>query len=306
MPVQHSPPAIQTKSQATAQAFLTPAPRVPLDGTLEVPQLRAQLDRGPVMGGEAPPRKEGRGTRRSNSFSGVVGELKFTPRTTLKGLVEDGEEEEENCVEEEEPDGTEVVPAPVGESEGTGEPILARSNQPFSPQYEPSLLAIIKKMTQIIAHLQSASSSEVPRPPSFNTPSMKAPDFSYVTQPFKVRKSEAESDGLRMKEGGHVSLYIADLSRLVSQIWDWGERAFVHHSRKGLASHPSMIGSLQELMDVTLEIDNRYNDKQKKNCFQEKKTEVSSQVLLILKIPQSQVIKRISGFRKRTSPILPS
>ncbi|MBW0494755.1 hypothetical protein O181_034470 [Austropuccinia psidii MF-1] len=116
MPVQPSPPAIQTKSQATAQAVLTPTPRVPLVGTLAVPQLRAQLDRGPVMGGEAPPRKE----------------------EGQEGPVEDVEEEEENCVEEEEPDGTEVVPAPVGESEGTGGPMLAKSNQPFSPQYEPS------------------------------------------------------------------------------------------------------------------------------------------------------------------------
>ncbi|MBW0469736.1 hypothetical protein O181_009451 [Austropuccinia psidii MF-1] len=42
IPVQHSPPARQTRSQARAQAFLTPTPRAPLDGTPKVPQLRVQ------------------------------------------------------------------------------------------------------------------------------------------------------------------------------------------------------------------------------------------------------------------------
>ncbi|MBW0512996.1 hypothetical protein O181_052711 [Austropuccinia psidii MF-1] len=72
MPIQHSPPARQTRSQARAQDVLTPAPRAPLDGTPAVPQLRAQLDRGPHMEGAEPSRKEGRGPRRSSSFSGVV------------------------------------------------------------------------------------------------------------------------------------------------------------------------------------------------------------------------------------------
>ncbi|MBW0541287.1 hypothetical protein O181_081002 [Austropuccinia psidii MF-1] len=73
MPIQHSPPARQTRSQARDQAVLTPTPRAPLDGTPEVSQLRAHLDRGPNLEGEAQFKKEGRGPRRSNSFSGVVG-----------------------------------------------------------------------------------------------------------------------------------------------------------------------------------------------------------------------------------------
>ncbi|MBW0575922.1 hypothetical protein O181_115637 [Austropuccinia psidii MF-1] len=39
-------PERQTRSHARAQAVLAPTPRVPLDSTPEVPQLRAQLDRG--------------------------------------------------------------------------------------------------------------------------------------------------------------------------------------------------------------------------------------------------------------------
>ncbi|MBW0593656.1 hypothetical protein O181_133371, partial [Austropuccinia psidii MF-1] len=47
----HSPPERKTRSQAKNQPVLTPTPRAPLDGTPSVPQLRAQLDRGPRMEG---------------------------------------------------------------------------------------------------------------------------------------------------------------------------------------------------------------------------------------------------------------
>ncbi|MBW0537515.1 hypothetical protein O181_077230 [Austropuccinia psidii MF-1] len=76
-----------------------------------------------------------------------------------------------------------------------------------------------------------------------------------------------------MKEGGHVALYIADFRSLGSTIEDWGERALIHNFRKGLASrildqlasHPSNIDSVQELMDVSLELDIRYHERQKEN-----------------------------------------
>ncbi|MBW0581112.1 hypothetical protein O181_120827 [Austropuccinia psidii MF-1] len=182
MPIQHSPPARQTRSQARTQAVLTPTPRAPLDGTPAVSQLRAKLDRGPILEGAAPFMKEGRMPRRSSSFSGVVGGFPGTSRTIFRGPGEDGEEEEENSVEEEESDGTEGVPAPVGASQGTEGPTLAQSDQP-----EPSLLAIMQQMTQTMAILKAASSSEASRPPAFKTPSMKAPEGFDGTQPFKVR-----------------------------------------------------------------------------------------------------------------------
>ncbi|MBW0575319.1 hypothetical protein O181_115034 [Austropuccinia psidii MF-1] len=188
MPIQHSPPARQTRSQARTQDVLTPTPRAPLDGTPAVCQLRARLDRVPILGGAAPARREGRGPRRRrSSFSGVVGGFPGTSRTILKGPGEDGEEEEGNSVEEEESDGTEGVPAPVEASQGTGRPNLALSNQPGSHQSEPSLLAIMQQMTQIMVNLQADSSSEASRPQAFNTPSMKAPECFDGTQPFNVR-----------------------------------------------------------------------------------------------------------------------
>ncbi|MBW0487743.1 hypothetical protein O181_027458 [Austropuccinia psidii MF-1] len=304
MPIKHLPPARQTRSQARTQAVLTSTPRDPLDGTPAVPQLRAQLDRGPIM--------EGRGPRRSRSFSGVVGKFPGLSRTSLKVPGEDYGEEEEKSVEEEESDGTEAAPA--------------------------------HQMTQTMANLQADSSSESSRPPACKTPSMKAPKCFDGTQPFKVRsfiqscqlifcndlanfsqdrkkvlyataslfgraakwiepylsnltnqhpsdllnswklfksqlftlfgnpnevrKAEAELDSLRMKEGGHVSLYISDFRSSVSRIRDWGERALIYHFRRGLASrildqlvsHPSSIDSLQDLMDITWELDTRYHE----------------------------------------------
>ncbi|MBW0470007.1 hypothetical protein O181_009722 [Austropuccinia psidii MF-1] len=119
MHIQHSTPERQTRLQARAQAVLTPTPRAPLDSTPAVPQLRAQVERGLNLEGGAPSRKEGRGKRRSNSFSGVVGGFQGLSRTIFMGPGEDGEEEEENSVEEEGADGTEGFHAPVGALQGT-------------------------------------------------------------------------------------------------------------------------------------------------------------------------------------------
>ncbi|MBW0503308.1 hypothetical protein O181_043023 [Austropuccinia psidii MF-1] len=106
---------------------------------------------------------------------------------TFKGPGKDHEEEEENPVEEEDSDGTKGVPAPVGESQGTGGPTLAQDIQPVSHQYETSLLAIMQQMTQIMANIQEASSSEASSLPAFKNPSMKEPEWFDGTQPFKVR-----------------------------------------------------------------------------------------------------------------------
>ncbi|MBW0527941.1 hypothetical protein O181_067656 [Austropuccinia psidii MF-1] len=154
MPFQHSPPVRQTRSQTRAQAALTPTPRVALDGTPEVPQPRAHLDRGPNLEGTAPSTKEGRGPKRSSSFSGVAGCFPGLSRTNFEGPGEDG----------------------------TGGPTLAQSNEPVSHKSETSLLAIMQQMTQIMANLEAAS-----RPPTFKTTSMKEPECFDGTWPFKVR-----------------------------------------------------------------------------------------------------------------------
>ncbi|MBW0535061.1 hypothetical protein O181_074776 [Austropuccinia psidii MF-1] len=95
--------------------------------------------------------------------------------------------------------------------------------------------------------------------------------FTLFGDPNEVIKAKVELDGLRMKEVGHVALYVADFRSFVSRIGDWGERALIHDFKEGfssrilhqLASHPSNIDSLQELMDVSLEIDTRYHERKK-------------------------------------------
>ncbi|MBW0489081.1 hypothetical protein O181_028796 [Austropuccinia psidii MF-1] len=139
------------------------------------------------MEGAAPSRKDRRGPRRLNSFSGVVGGFPGISRTTFKGPGVDGEEEEENSVEEEYSEGTEGVPDPMRASQGTGGPTLAQYIQPISHQSEASLLAIMQQMTQIMGNLQAESSSESSRPQAFKTPSMKAPEYFYGTWPFKFK-----------------------------------------------------------------------------------------------------------------------
>ncbi|MBW0570292.1 hypothetical protein O181_110007 [Austropuccinia psidii MF-1] len=89
--------------------------------------------------------------------------------------------------------------------------------------------------------------------------------------PNEVRKAEQELDNLRIKESGHVYLYIADFRSLMSRIRDWGERAYIHVYRRvlasklldQLASYPVNFDTPQELMDITLELDTIYHERQK-------------------------------------------
>ncbi|MBW0569924.1 hypothetical protein O181_109639 [Austropuccinia psidii MF-1] len=136
-------------------------------------------------------------------------------------------------------------------------------------------------------------------------PLFKSQLFTLFGDPNEVRKAEAELDSLRMKEGGHVSLYIVDFRSLISRIGDWGERALIHHFRKGLpfrifdqlASHPSRINSLQDLMDVTLELDTRYHERQK-----EKKPEAPRSSTSHPQNSSSSSHKKKKNFQKRDKP----
>ncbi|MBW0569956.1 hypothetical protein O181_109671 [Austropuccinia psidii MF-1] len=108
--------------------------------------------------------------------------------------------------------------------------------------------------------------------------------FTLFGDPNEFRKSEQELDNLRMKGSGHVSLYIADFRSLMSRIGDWGESSYIHVYRRGLASkpldqlpsYPGNFDTLQELMDITLELDTKCHERQKeKGSHQEKKPPVT-------------------------------
>ncbi|MBW0511270.1 hypothetical protein O181_050985 [Austropuccinia psidii MF-1] len=313
------------------------------------------------MEGAAPSRRGGVKSRRSRSFSGLLGGYPGVSQGPRSRLGEAEDEEGEESVEEEESEETEVAAALAGAPEAPEAPNLALSNQPSVSQAEPNFLKMMEQMTQFMGQLtQAVAPRDTSKVPAFKTPSMKAPDsfdgtkahklrgfiqscqlifhndpanffsdrkkvlystsfltgragkwiepylsnisnedpsyllnnwqlfetqlFTLFGDPNEVRKAEQELDNLRMRESGQVSLYIADFRSLMSRIGDWGERAYIHVYRRGLASrlldqlasHPGTFDSLQELMDITLELDTRYHERQKeKGSHQEKKPPIS-------------------------------
>ncbi|MBW0477655.1 hypothetical protein O181_017370 [Austropuccinia psidii MF-1] len=133
MPVQHSPPALQPRSQSRAQSVPILTSREPLNGTTMFPQLRTHLDIIPIMEGKASFRKEGKGPSRSIFLTGFVGTFPGISKTSFKVLGEDAV------------------------SEVTGGPTLSQSNYPVSNQSHLSSFTFIKNMTQIMAKLQAPS-----------------------------------------------------------------------------------------------------------------------------------------------------
>ncbi|MBW0547021.1 hypothetical protein O181_086736, partial [Austropuccinia psidii MF-1] len=160
----HSPPAKNTRSQGNP-AVLTPTAWVPLDCTPSVHQLSANLDRGPPMEGAAPYRRGGMKSRRSRSFSCLLG-----------GYPEEESEE------------TEVATALAGVPEASEAANLVHSNQPLVSQAEPNFLKMMEQMTQFMGQLtQAVAPRDNSKAPAFKTPSMKAPDSFDGTQAHKLR-----------------------------------------------------------------------------------------------------------------------
>ncbi|MBW0480928.1 hypothetical protein O181_020643 [Austropuccinia psidii MF-1] len=316
MPVQHSPTSKNTRSRRNP-AVLTPTARVPLDGTPSVHQLSANLDRGPPMEGEAPSRRGGMKSRRSRSFPCLLGGYPGISEGARARLGEVEDEEGEESVEEEDSGEAEVEDALANAAVVPQDSNLAPTNQSLVSQSDPSILKILEQMATIMGQLSQATAfRNNSKAPVFKTPSMKAPDsfdgtrahklrrfiqsypsyllknwklfetqlFTLFGDPNEVRKAEQELDNLRMKEGGHLSLYIADFRSLMSGIGDWGGRAYIHVYRRGLASrpldqlaaYPENYVTLQELIDSALELDTRYHERNKeKGSYQEKKPPVT-------------------------------
>ncbi|MBW0465808.1 hypothetical protein O181_005523 [Austropuccinia psidii MF-1] len=158
MPVQHSTPAKNTRSQRH-QAVLTPTARAPLDCTPSVHQLSANLDRA------APSRRGGVKSRRSRSFSGFLGGypcISQGPRRR-SGKAEDEEREESEEVE--------VAAALEGSPEASEAPNLAHYNQPLVSQAETNILKMMEQTTQFMGQLtQAVSPRDTSTVPTFKTP----------------------------------------------------------------------------------------------------------------------------------------
>ncbi|MBW0585214.1 hypothetical protein O181_124929 [Austropuccinia psidii MF-1] len=127
------------------------------------------------MGGEAPSRRGGMKSRRSRSFSGLLGGYPGMSECARARL---GEAENE---EGEESEGTEVATALSGAPEASEVGNLSHSNQPLVSQAEPNFLKMMEQMTQFMGKLtQAVSPRDNSKAPAFKTPSMKAPDSLMV------------------------------------------------------------------------------------------------------------------------------
>ncbi|MBW0465243.1 hypothetical protein O181_004958 [Austropuccinia psidii MF-1] len=285
------------------------------------------------MEGETPSRKEGRGKRRSSSFLGVVGAFPGISRTTFKGPGTSGPALAQSNQPVSHPSESSLLAilqymAQIIANIQPASPFEASRPPDFFNQTQPFKVRTFIQSCQIIFHNYqkdfSDNRKEILYSISFlicRTAKWIEPylyklinkDLAYLcnnwalfeTQlytlfidPNEVRKAEAELNSLRMEEGGHVSLYIAYFRIIISKIGDWGERALIHHFRKGLTSHPSRIVSLQDLMDITLSLDTSYNERQKeKNHFQKKKLGVSK----FFKVKSKEEEKNLY-FQKKDKP----
>ncbi|MBW0497816.1 hypothetical protein O181_037531 [Austropuccinia psidii MF-1] len=181
MPVQNIPPAKNTRSQRH-EAVLTPKARAPLDCTPSAHQLSANLERGTPMEGEASSRRRVVKSRRSRSFSELLGGYKILskgPRSRLgEAEGEEGEESEE----------AEVAATFSGAPQASEAANIAHSNQPLVSQAEHSFLKMMQQMTQFVGQLtQAVAPRDNFKAPSFKTLSMKAPDTFDGTQAHKLR-----------------------------------------------------------------------------------------------------------------------
>ncbi|MBW0589768.1 hypothetical protein O181_129483 [Austropuccinia psidii MF-1] len=164
MPVQHSPPAKNTRFERNP-AVLTPTARVPLDCTPSVHQLSANLDRGPSIKGAELSRRGGMKSRLSRSSSGLLGGY---PGMSEGARARLGEAEDEEGEEFEE---TEVETSLEGAPEASEAANIAYSNQPLVSQAELNFLKIMKQMTQFMGKLtQAVAPRDNSKAPAFKTP----------------------------------------------------------------------------------------------------------------------------------------
>ncbi|MBW0523352.1 hypothetical protein O181_063067 [Austropuccinia psidii MF-1] len=134
------------------------------------------------MEGAAPSRRGGMKSRRSRSFSGLLGGYPGIPEGARARLVEAEEEEGEDSEE------TEVETALAGVPEASEAATLSHSNQPLVSPSEPNFLKMMEQMTQFMGQLtQAVAPRENSKAPAFKTPSMKTPDSFDGTQAYKLR-----------------------------------------------------------------------------------------------------------------------
>ncbi|MBW0569483.1 hypothetical protein O181_109198 [Austropuccinia psidii MF-1] len=140
------------------------------------------------MEGAAPSRRGGVNSRRSRSFSGLLGGYPSISQGPRSRLGEAEDENREEFVEEEDTEETEVEAAFASGPETSEASNLAHSNQPLVSQAEPNFLKLMEQMTQFIGKLtQVVAPRDNSKAAEFKTPSMKAPYLFDGTQAHKSR-----------------------------------------------------------------------------------------------------------------------
>ncbi|MBW0464452.1 hypothetical protein O181_004167 [Austropuccinia psidii MF-1] len=277
MPIHHSPPARNTRSQARTQAVLTPTPRAPLDGTPAIPGEDDEEE-----GENSKEEEESEGTEDAPAPVGASQAIMQQMTQIMANIQASSSSESPKPPAFKTPsmkapecfDGTQ--PFKVRSFIQSCQLIFHNDPENFSQDRKKVLYATSFLIRRAAKWIEPYLSNLTNQDPSYLLNSWKLFEsrcFTLFGDTNEARKAEAELNSFSMKEGGHVSLYIADFRSLFSRILGWGERALIYHFRRGfasrimdqLASHHSRIDSLQDLMDITLELDTRYHERQKEN-----------------------------------------
>ncbi|MBW0562463.1 hypothetical protein O181_102178 [Austropuccinia psidii MF-1] len=133
------------------------------------------------MEGEAP-------SRRSRSFSDLLGGYPSISQGPRSRLGEAEDEEGDESLEGEEYEETEVEAAFAGTPEAPEVQNLALSNQPLVSQDEPNFLKMMEQWTQFMGQLtEEVISRDNPRVPAFKTTLMRESDSFDGTKAYKLR-----------------------------------------------------------------------------------------------------------------------
>ncbi|MBW0554582.1 hypothetical protein O181_094297 [Austropuccinia psidii MF-1] len=106
----------------------------PFDHTPSGNQVSLNLNRGPPIKGAAPSRRAVMETRRSRSFSGLLGGYAGIPLGPRRIFAEDEAEEVVESMEEEKSEKMEVADALAGSCVAPEDPNIALSNPPLVSQ----------------------------------------------------------------------------------------------------------------------------------------------------------------------------
>ncbi|MBW0472765.1 hypothetical protein O181_012480 [Austropuccinia psidii MF-1] len=276
MRVQQSPPARQTRSQARGQAVPTPTPRVSLDSTPAVPQLRLSRTTFKGTGEDGEEEEESDGTDSPWSCGGIPRYLRVNSSPVshksepyllaimkqmtwfMANLQEASSSEASRPLAFKTP--SMMVPECYDGTQTFKVRRFIQSCQFIFLNHPANFYQDRKKVLYATSYLigrdekwiKTSFSNLTNQDPNYLLSSctlFESKLFNLFGDPKEVRKAEAKFYSLTMKDGCLVLFYISKFRILVSRIGEWGERDLIHYFKKGLpsslfhqlASHPSIL-----------------------------------------------------------------